>query len=48
MFKKCGMRPGFGMPEANNCCDRQPGCPIIEPVINKCIEREFCHEVQQE
>ena len=25
------------------------GCsqPIIEPVINKCIEKEFCHEVQQ-
>ena len=26
------------------------GCnqPIIEPVINKCVEKEFCHEVQQE
>ena len=24
------------------------GCnqPIIEPVINKCVEKEFCHEVQ--
>ena len=40
----------------NNCCDRQmgmmdnccmPGCPIVEPAINKCVEREFCHEVQQ-
>ena len=39
-----------------NCCDRQmgmmdnccmPSCPIVEPAINKCIEREFCHEVQQ-
>ncbi len=38
-----------------NCCDRQmemldnccmPGCPIVEPAINKCVEREFCHEVQ--
>lgn len=24
-------------------CDRQ----IVEPVINKCIEREFYHEVPQ-
>lgn len=24
------------------------GCnqPVVEPVINKCIEKEFCHEVQ--
>lgn len=24
------------------------GCnqPIVEPVINKCVEKEFCHEVQ--
>lgn len=39
------------------CCDRQNmgccmpmdcGCqsqPIIEPCINKCVEREFCHQV---
>ena len=42
----------------NNCCDRQMGygiqmqqnmgCPIIEPAINKCVEREFCHEVHQD
>ena len=42
----------------NKCCDRQMGygmpmmqdnmgCPIVEPAINKCVEREFCHEVQQ-
>ncbi len=32
---------GMGMP-MNNC-----GCnnPIIEPAINKCIEKEICHEV---
>lgn len=31
----------------NNCCqDRQPNCPIVEPVINKCVEREFCHDVE--
>lgn len=21
------------------------GCPIIEPAINKCVEKEFFHEV---
>ena len=28
----------------NNGC----GCnqPIVEPVINKCVEKEFCHEVE--
>lgn len=37
MFKK-----NFGMcGQMNNCCND----PIIEPAINKCIEREFCHEV---
>ena len=30
-----------------NCCERQmPSEPIMEPVINKCIEKEFYHEVQ--
>lgn len=23
----------------------QQNCPIVEPVINKCVEKEFCHEV---
>lgn len=26
----------------NNC---EPNCPVIEPAINKCVERQFCHEV---
>ena len=40
MFKKnCCM--DFNM-STNDCCDRDP---VIEPVINKCIEREFCHQV---
>ncbi len=38
MFKKCCINR---MP-INNCCDT----PIIEPVINKCVEKEFCHEVK--
>ena len=40
MFRKnCCM--DFNMSN-NDCCDRNP---VIEPVINKCIEREFCHQV---
>ena len=39
--KKCCMANNFDMP-MNDCCDRDP---IVEPAINKCIEREFCHEV---
>lgn len=40
--KCCGMRP----------IDMNPGCgcgnmqaPIVEPTMNKCIEKEFFHEV---
>ena len=33
---------GFGMPQMNSCSMEQP---IIEPTINKCIEKEFYHEV---
>lgn len=39
-----------------NCCMKQMNCdykddckrqdPIMEPVINKCVEREFVHEVK--
>ena len=35
MFKR-----NFGM--YNECCGNNP---IVEPAINKCVEREFCHEV---
>ena len=43
MFNKncCSDRQmGYGMPMENM------GCPIVEPAINKCIEREFCHNVE--
>lgn len=44
MFRKnCCMAPNFDMPMQNDCCDREP---VVEPVINKCVEREFCHEVK--
>ena len=29
----------------NNCCQRQN--QIIEPTINKCVEKDFYHEVPQ-
>ena len=38
----CNRQMGFGG-MMNSCCT--PSCPIVEPTINKCIEREFCHEV---
>lgn len=41
--KCCDRQMGYGM--MNDCC--MPQCPIVEPTINKCIEREFCHEVPQ-
>ena len=28
-------------PVNNSCCNN----PVVEPAINKCVEREFCHEV---
>ncbi|MBE6159656.1 MAG: hypothetical protein E7157_01255 [Lactobacillales bacterium] len=42
--KKCcqDRQMGFGMNSMDSCCMEQP---IIEPTINKCIEREFYHEV---
>ena len=30
----------------NNCCNRQE--QVIEPTINKCIQKDFYHEVPQE
>lgn len=43
MFRNCCQRQ-------NDCCDRQMGCcgmqPIIEPTVTKCVEKEFCHEVE--
>lgn len=44
MFKR-----NFGMPGMNpnmGYCNEEANCPIIEPTINKCVEREFCHEVK--
>lgn len=41
--KCCDRQMGYGMPMQENM-----GCPIVEPAINKCIEREFCHNVEQD
>ena len=40
MFKRCGMQPGY-MPMGCGC-----ESPIIEPVINKCVEKDYYHEVK--
>ena len=48
MFRKnCCMFGGGMQPQMHDmdCCDREPNCPIVEPAINKCVEREFYHEV---
>ncbi len=48
--KKC-CRPMMGMNQApmmDGCgCNQQPAmeCPVVEPTINKCVEKEFYHEV---
>lgn len=34
------MDANYGM---DSCCNRE----IVEPAINKCVEREFYHEVPQ-
>ena len=41
--KCCDRQMGYGMPMQENM-----GCPIVEPAINKCVEREFCHNVEQD
>ncbi len=48
MFRNqcCGRNQMMGMgqpmmPMGGNQC----GCPIVEPTITKCVEKEFCHEV---
>ena len=41
MFRNNCCMQNFDM-QMNDCCDRNP---IIEPAINKCVEREFCHQV---
>ena len=35
-------RKNFGMSFGANCCGQNP---IVEPVINNCEVKEFCHEV---
>ena len=40
--RRCCNQMGFGGMDRDCGCQPQP---IVEPAINKCIEREFCHEV---
>lgn len=46
MFNRncCGranQMPGYGMPANQGMMEQ----PVIEPTINKCVEKEFYHEV---
>lgn len=38
---------GYNNMMMNNCCQCQNECEreIVEPTINKCVEKEFYHEV---
>ena len=40
--RKCCRPTGCG-------CNQAPAmeCPVVEPTINKCVEKEFYHEVPQ-
>lgn len=42
MFNKCCYNRNMG------CCMPQMEQQIVEPPINKCIEKEFYHEVPQD
>jgi len=41
----CNRQMGFNTPMMGGYMDSQMECPVIEPTINKCIEKEFYHEI---
>lgn len=44
----CNRQMGFNTPMMGGYMDSQMECPVIEPTINKCIEKEFYHEIPQD
>lgn len=44
----CCNNMGYNTPMFDGYTNPQMECPIVEPTINKCIEKEFYHEVPQE
>lgn len=44
----CNRQMGYNTSMMGGYMDMQTECPIVEPTINKCIEKEFYHEVPQE
>lgn len=46
MFNRNCCRQNYGMQNygGQGCCQRQTQ-PVIEPTINKCIQKDFYHEV---
>lgn len=41
----CNRQMGYQMPMMQNNMVQGMECPVVEPTINKCVEREFYHEV---
>ena len=50
MFNRNCCRQNYGMQNygGQGCCQRQMTQQVIEPTINKCIQKDFYHEVPQE
>lgn len=44
----CERQMGYNSQIMGGYMDQQMECPVIEPTITKCIEKEFYHEVPQE
>lgn len=44
----CDRQMGYQMPMMQNNMVQGMECPVVEPTINKCVEREFYHEVPQD
>lgn len=42
----CNRQMGFGAPMMQPQMGSME-CPVVEPTINKCVEKEFYHEVPQ-
>ena len=43
----CNRQMGYQQPMMQSQMSSME-CPVVEPTINKCIEKEFYHEVPQE
>ena len=44
----CERQMGYQMPMMQNNMMQGMSCPVVEPTITKCVEKEFFHEVPQD